>query len=37
MAASRVFVHESIYDDFVKKAGEMAAARKVGLPTEEGV
>lgn len=31
-AGSRVFVEESIYDDFVKKLVEMAVARKVGQP-----
>ena len=34
---SRTFVHEDIYDDFVKKATAMAAARKVGNPFDEGV
>ncbi|PSN40134.1 Aldehyde dehydrogenase X, partial [Blattella germanica] len=31
-AASRTFVHESIYDEFVKKATEKAQKRKVGNP-----
>jgi len=34
---SRTFVHEDIYDEFVKKATAMAAARKVGNPFDEGV
>lgn len=36
-AGSRTFVHEKIYDEFVKKATEMAIARKVGNPFDEGV
>lgn len=36
-AGSRTFVHEKIYDEFVKKATAMAAARKVGNPFDEGV
>lgn len=36
-AGSRTFVHEDIYDEFVKKATAMAAARKVGNPFDEGV
>ncbi|KAG8237115.1 hypothetical protein J437_LFUL008167 [Ladona fulva] len=35
-AGSRTFVQEGIYDRFVKKAKEMAAAKKVGDPFEEG-
>jgi aldehyde dehydrogenase (NAD+) len=39
-AGSRTFVHESIYDEFVKRAGERASKRKVGDPfaddTEQG-
>ncbi len=31
-AGSRTFVHESIYDEFVKKAVEAAKARVVGNP-----
>ena len=36
-AGSRTFVHEDIYDEFVKRASAMAAARKVGNPFETGV
>ncbi|KAJ9583104.1 hypothetical protein L9F63_022547, partial [Diploptera punctata] len=36
-AGSRTFVHESIYDEFVKKATEMAKKRKVGDAFTEGV
>ena len=36
-AASRTFVHEKIYDEFVKKAAAKASVRKVGDPFEEGV
>ena len=36
-AGSRTFVHEKIYDEFVKKATALAAARKVGNPFDEGV
>jgi len=36
-AGSRTFVHEKIYDEFVKKATEMAMARKVGNPFDDGV
>lgn len=36
-AGSRTFVQEEIYDNFVKKAGEKAAARVVGDPFESGV
>ncbi|XP_045036405.1 retinal dehydrogenase 1 [Daphnia magna] len=36
-AGSRTFVHEDVYDEFVKKAAAMAAARKVGNPFDEGV
>ncbi|XP_071455304.1 aldehyde dehydrogenase X, mitochondrial-like isoform X1 [Hetaerina americana] len=35
-AGTRTFVQEGIYDAFVKKAKEVAAARKVGDPFEEG-
>lgn len=39
-AGSRTFVHESIYDEFVKKAVVRAQNRKVGDPfdddTEQG-
>ena len=39
-AGSRTFVHESIYDEFVKKAVQRAQNRKVGDPfdddTEQG-
>jgi aldehyde dehydrogenase (NAD+) len=37
MAGTRIFVHESIYDKFVKKAVKMAKAKKIGDPFEEGV
>lgn len=36
-AASRTFVHEKVYDDFVQKAAIKASARKVGDPFAEGV
>lgn len=36
-AGSRVFVHESIYDKFVKEAAERFAKVKVGLPLDKGV
>ncbi|PSN40135.1 hypothetical protein C0J52_13048 [Blattella germanica] len=36
-AGSRTFVHESIYDEFVKKSTERAVKRKVGDPFTEGV
>jgi len=32
IAGSRVFVHEKIYDEFVKRSVEAAKARKVGDP-----
>jgi aldehyde dehydrogenase (NAD+) len=39
-AGSRTFVHEDIYDEFIKKAVERAQKRKVGDPftetTEQG-
>lgn len=34
VAATRTFVHESIYDEFVKRAVELAKKRKVGNPLE---
>ena len=34
-AGSRTFVHEDIYDEFVKKAGEAARKRTVGDPWKE--
>merc|ERR1712139_741765 len=34
-ASSRVFVHESIYDEFVAKSVELAKARTVGDPFGE--
>jgi acyl-CoA reductase-like NAD-dependent aldehyde dehydrogenase len=37
MAGTRVFVHEAIYDKFVSKAVEMAKAKKIGDPFEDGV
>lgn len=36
-AASRLFVHENIYEEFVEKAAIAAAKRKVGNPFDEGV
>lgn len=36
-AATRTFVQAGIYDKFVKKAVEVAEARKVGNPFEKGV
>lgn len=36
-AGSRTFVHEKIYDAFVKRATEMARKRKVGNPFDDGV
>lgn len=33
-SGSRIFVHEDIYDEFVKRSVEAAAARKVGDPTD---
>ncbi|CAK8690019.1 unnamed protein product [Clavelina lepadiformis] len=36
-AGSRVFVEESIYDEFVKRSVERAAKRTVGSPWEEGI
>lgn len=36
-AGTRVFVHESLYDKFVGRAVEMAKAKKIGDPFEEGV
>lgn len=34
-AGSRAFVHESIYDEFVKRAVKLAQARPVGDPFDE--
>lgn len=34
VAATRQFVHESIYDEFVKRSVELAKKRKVGNPLE---
>jgi acyl-CoA reductase-like NAD-dependent aldehyde dehydrogenase len=34
-AGSRTFVHEDIYDEFIKKAVERAQKRKVGDPFNE--
>ena len=34
IAASRAFVHEDIYDEFVKKSRERAQKRVVGDPWE---
>lgn len=36
-AGSRTYVQAGIYDEFVRKAVEMAKARKVGNPFEAGV
>lgn len=36
-AGSRTFVQDTIYDEFVKRATKLAAARKVGNPFDEGV
>lgn len=36
-AGSRTFVHEKIYDDFVKKAVKLACERKIGDPFQEGI
>lgn len=35
VAATRTFVHESIYDQFVKKTVELANQRTVGDPFDE--
>lgn len=37
VAASRLFVQEGIYDQFVSKAAALAKQRKVGNPFDEGV
>lgn len=37
VAGSRTFVHEDIYAQFVKRAGELASQRKVGNPFDETV
>lgn len=34
-SGTRTFVHEKIYDEFVKRSVEMAKKRKVGDPFEE--
>lgn len=36
-AGSRTFVQEKIYDEFVRKAVEMASSRRVGNPFEAGI
>ncbi|CAD7092253.1 unnamed protein product [Hermetia illucens] len=36
-AGSRTFVHESIYNEFVEKASDLAKQRKVGNPFVEGI
>eukprot|EP01006_Ploeotia_vitrea_P001389 TRINITY_DN104732_c0_g1_i1.p1 TRINITY_DN104732_c0_g1~~TRINITY_DN104732_c0_g1_i1.p1 ORF type:complete len:506 (-),score=115.41 TRINITY_DN104732_c0_g1_i1:156-1673(-) len=36
-AGSRLFVHEDIYDEFVKESVRMAKERKLGAPFEKGV
>lgn len=33
-ATSRIFVHETIYDDFVKKSIDLAKKRKIGNPMD---
>ena len=35
-AGSRTFVHESVYDEFVKKSVAMAEKRVIGDPFEPG-
>lgn len=35
VAGSRVFVHEKIYDEFVKRTVEISKNRKVGDPFAE--
>jgi len=35
IAGSRLFVHEKIYDEFVKRSAEVSAARVVGDPFSE--
>lgn len=37
IAASRVYVHESIYDSFVKGSVELASKRKIGNPLDASV
>jgi aldehyde dehydrogenase (NAD+) len=37
VAGSRTFVHEDIYDEFVKKATDLASSRKVGNPLLNGI
>lgn len=37
VAGSRTFVHEKIYEQFVRKAAEAAKNRKVGNPFEKGI
>lgn len=37
VAATRTFVHESIYDEFVKKTVELAKSHKIGNPLDENV
>ena len=37
IAASRIFVQEGIYDEYVKKVVEQAKSRKVGDPMDESV
>lgn len=36
-AIERIYVHESLYDEFVKKYVEMVKAYKLGDPTEDGI
>lgn len=36
-AGSRTYVHEKVYDEFVKKSVEKTKARKVGDPFQEGI
>lgn len=37
VAATRTFVHESIYDEFVKRTVELAKSHKIGNPLDENV
>lgn len=37
IAASRTYVHEKIYDAFVKRSKELVVSRKVGNPFAEGI
>ena len=37
MAGTRIYVHESLHDKFVERAIEVANAKKIGNPFDEGV